>query len=132
MCTGYQSGEPLRQLYQNAAAFVLSSSHEGLSIAILEALSFGLPVIASDIPGNIAVGLDASSYYPVGDVAALAQHLRAVTATRSTSEERDARRAFVAEHYSWSEAAAETVMVYREAMGQPALRLVHSGTGEPF
>jgi len=130
VCTGYQSGETLRQLYQHAAAFVLASSHEGLSIAILEALSFGLPVVASDIPGNVAVGLEASSYYPVGDVAALAERLRAVTAAPATTEERNARRAFVAEHYSWDEAAAETLVVYREAIGQPALRLVHSGSGE--
>ena len=131
VCTGYQSGEPLRQLYQHAAAFVLSSSHEGLSIAVLEALSFGLPVVASDIPGNLAIGLEPSSYYPVGDVQALTEHLRAVTATETTTEERDARRAFVAKHYSWSEAAADTLMVYREAIGQPALRLVHSGSGKP-
>ena len=43
----------------------------------------------------------------------------------------DARRAFVAKHYSWSEAAADTLVVYREAIGQPALRLVHSSAGEP-
>lgn len=126
VCTGYQSGEDLRQLYQHAAAFVLASSHEGLSIAVLEALSFGLPVVASAIPGNLAVGLEPSSYFPVGDVDALAARLEAVTAHPATSEERAARRAFVATHYNWADAAADTLVVYREAIGLPALRLVHN------
>ena len=131
VCTGYQAGEDLRQLYQHAAAFVLASSHEGLSIAMLEALSFGLPVVASDIPGNLAVGLEPSSYYPVGDVDALVERLEAVTSRPATAEERAARRAFVAMHYSWADAAADTLVVYREAIGLPALRLVHSSAGEP-
>src|SRR5260221_4349777 len=48
--TGFQSGVALHGLYANAGLFVLPSSHEGLPIAILEALSFGVPVVASDIP----------------------------------------------------------------------------------
>src|SRR5690606_15422266 len=62
--TGTLSGAPLEQLYTHAAAFVLPSSHEGLPIVLLEALSFGLPVIASAIPANLELGLGAESYFP--------------------------------------------------------------------
>lgn len=51
--TGNQSGKVLAQLYANAYAFVQPSEYEGLSVALLEAMSYGLPCIVSDIPANL-------------------------------------------------------------------------------
>ncbi|MGO9446850.1 MAG: glycosyltransferase family 4 protein, partial [Thiobacillaceae bacterium] len=62
--TGFQSGLALRELYAHAGVFVLPSSHEGLPIALMEALSFGLPVVASDIPAHLEIGLDDAHYFP--------------------------------------------------------------------
>src|SRR5579863_9499973 len=76
--TGFQQGAALQQLYGHAGAFVLPSSHEGLPIAILEALSHGLPVLASSIPANLEIGLDAASYFPVGDIPSLAEKLKSL------------------------------------------------------
>ena len=55
--TGFLRGNELKALYQYAGLFVLPSSHEGLPISLLEALSFGLPCLASGIPANRSVGL---------------------------------------------------------------------------
>lgn len=51
--TGNQSGKVLAQLYANAYAFIQPSEYEGLSVALLEAMSYGLPCIVSDIPANL-------------------------------------------------------------------------------
>jgi len=61
-------------LLQSHDVFVLSSDYEGVSIAILEAMSIGLPVIATDVGGNSEVVVDSSTGYIVvkGDAQMLA------------------------------------------------------------
>ena len=114
--TGYQTGEALRQLYSHAGAFVLPSSHEGLPIALLEALNFGLPVIASSIPANLEVGLPAASYFPVGSVPALARRLAEIACERDDESAREKRRVWVRETYDWDRIAQQTVAVYRDVL----------------
>jgi len=118
--TGFQKGAVLRQLYAHAGAFVLPSSHEGLPIAILEALSHGLPVIASDIPANLEIGLDASSYFPVGDTEALAQRLSRFAQIPVEPAAVEARRQWVVSTYDWDRIAAQTLAVYRRVLGRPS------------
>lgn len=114
IAAGFQSGKNLDELYAHAGLFVLPSSHEGLPIAMLEALSFGLPVIASDIPANLEVGLPSIYYFPLGDRMALSAKLQKFAAYRLTSEERESRRAWVVERYNWRTIAAETFGVYQK------------------
>lgn len=61
-----------------ADAFVLASAHETLSIATLEAMACGLPVIVSDIPGFRDLVVDSVSGLkcPPLDSAALADRIR--------------------------------------------------------
>jgi glycosyltransferase involved in cell wall biosynthesis len=114
VCTGFQSGEALAQLFAHAAQFVLPSSHEGLPIALLEALSYGLAVVASDIPAHRELDLDSDAYFPVGNVEELAGRLVAA-ASRPTSEfHRRERRRRVAELCDWGAAARATLAVFQE------------------
>ena len=50
--TGQKSGEDLAALFKNAYIFVQPSETEGLSIALLEAMAYGTPVIISNIEEN--------------------------------------------------------------------------------
>jgi putative glycosyltransferase (TIGR04348 family) len=55
---------------------VISSVMEGGANVVSEALAAGVPVIASDIPGNIGMlGADYAGYYPCGNERALADLL---------------------------------------------------------
>jgi glycosyltransferase involved in cell wall biosynthesis len=119
VCTGTQTGKVLSQLYSHAGVFVLPSSHEGLPIALLEALGFGLPVIASDIPANLEIALPRRNYFPLGDVEELAARLRTVAGSLDTDADRRLRRLWVSERYDWGRVAVQTLGVYRHVL-QPA------------
>lgn len=116
--TGFLNGIPLAQLYSHAGAFVLPSSHEGLPIALLEALSYGLPVLASDIPSNLEVGLGSSSYFPLGDLDALASALRGLTKMPEDEQARGTRKVWVEQHYNWDRIARQTLEVYQTVIAQ--------------
>ena len=76
--TGFIKGRRLHSLLTNCRCYCLPSGHEGLPIALLEAMSYGVKVVVSDIPANLEVGLPEDDYFPVGNVDALAGRLRAV------------------------------------------------------
>lgn len=73
--TGFVKGQKLQSLLTNARCYCLPSSHEGLPISLLEAMSYGLPAIVTSIPANVEVGLDEKCYFRVGDVSELASKL---------------------------------------------------------
>lgn len=112
--TGYQSGVALRELYSHAGLFVLPSAHEGMPIAMLEALSYGLPTVASDIPANLEVGLPAEHYFPLGDIAALAARLGEFAMRPLDMNARETHRIWVTKRFNWRNIAHQTIAVYQE------------------
>ncbi len=65
-----------RQLMMNSQLMVISSMMEGGANVVSESCRAGLPVIASDIPGNVGLlGKDYAGYFPAGDEQALAELL---------------------------------------------------------
>ncbi|NLD54113.1 MAG: glycosyltransferase family 4 protein, partial [Burkholderiaceae bacterium] len=121
MC-GTRKGSALSTLYANAGAFVLPSAHEGLPITLLEALSFGLPCIASSIPANREVSLPDDRYFEVGDVDALAQRLKAVALERGSQAVAPIGQSFdmLPAEYQWKTVAVNTATVLLQAAGRPA------------
>jgi glycosyltransferase involved in cell wall biosynthesis len=111
--TGFLNGVPLAQVYSHAGIFALPSSHEGLPIAMLEALSYGVRTIASDIPANLEVGLPESDYFSLANTDALADRLKRAAAESTAEETKAARSVWVAEKYDWDAIAAHTATVYR-------------------
>ncbi len=61
------------KMLSNSCLMVISSRMEGGAHVVSEAIALGIPVIASDIPGNRGLlGEDYPGYYPVADESALA------------------------------------------------------------
>jgi putative glycosyltransferase (TIGR04348 family) len=74
---GEVPGWAVRRQFAHSHAMVMSSVMEGGANVVSEAIVAGLPVIASDIDGNIGLlGADYEGYYPVEDTEALAAMLQ--------------------------------------------------------
>ena len=75
---GYVSIEEASVLYKNARIYVFPSLDEGFGIPILEALSFSVPVICSDIDVFKEVGGDYVEYFKVGDSISLSKKITSI------------------------------------------------------
>jgi glycosyltransferase involved in cell wall biosynthesis len=113
---GFQTGACLRQLYAHAGLFVLPSSHEGLPMVLLEALSYGLPVLVSDIPSNMEVIGDMDRVFRMGSIAELSTKLRALSDRSLSASGREAIRLNCACRYNWAEIAKKTSAAYAETI----------------
>jgi glycosyltransferase involved in cell wall biosynthesis len=119
---GYLYGDVLTELFSSSYAYVQPSSLEGLSLALLEALSLGSAVLASDIPENEEVLLDTGDAprgltFRNGDAADLQQKLQSLIDHPEEAERLRARgRAFVVERYNWNRVAEQTAQVYGEIL----------------
>ncbi|HIF9423493.1 glycosyltransferase family 4 protein [Photobacterium damselae] len=108
--TGFQSGDVLQILFSQAKCFIMPSYHEGLPIALLEALSYSLPVYVSNIPANLEVGLDADCYFEVGNINQLTQCLqRKITATTIGYDK-------YLQKYDWGKIAKQVLSIYNHAL----------------
>ncbi|MGH6811459.1 MAG: glycosyltransferase family 4 protein [Methylocella sp.] len=115
--TGFQEGLALRELYGHAGLFVLPSSHEGLPIALLEALSYGLPTLVSDIEPHLEVELPARHYFRMGNVDSLAEAIKRMIAFEVSEEWSENLRQWTSKRYNWSTSAQETIAIYRSLIG---------------
>lgn len=106
----------LPALYRAAAFLVYPSLAEGFGLPVAEAMAGGTPVIASNIPVFDEVAGDAALLVDPRDTGAIA---RAMSELHSNSELRSllsARGIERAKAFSWDDAAARTLAIYREAL----------------
>ncbi|MER6614219.1 glycosyltransferase family 4 protein [Streptomyces xantholiticus] len=78
----------LPRLYAAADAVVMPSYEEGFPRVLLEAMASGTPVVTTDAGGSVdVVGSDYPYVAPVGDLDALAGHLRSLMTTTSAQRQ---------------------------------------------
>ncbi len=120
---GYISDNELATLYSIATAFLFPSDAEGFGLPLIEAMSTGSPVIASNLPVFHEIGGDAVSYVPSTDPDTLSEEmLKMLTDPKY-------RAGFVRNglarslNYNWVEAARETVKVYKRVLKHRGIEL---------
>ena len=114
---GLAQGAELRELYRKADVFVLPSAWEGMPLVLLEALAMGLPIVATDIPGNRDVVAHGQNgvLVPPGDPSALRQALLSVTGDLERYRRMSETSRRLAGKYSWKAVSAEFERLYAQA-----------------
>ncbi len=94
---------------------------------MLEALSYGCRVVLSDIAPHREIGAGGARYFAPGDIAALAEQLRATCQDTGERKLDQAEQARIMRAHNWARIAESTLEVYRAALRQPG-----SGQGRPY
>ena len=111
-------------LLRACGLFVLPSREEGMSIALLEAMALGIPIVASDIPGNRRLITDGihGRLAPPGDAMALACAILAQAAAPETALKMAGEtRRRVIEHYSIEAVARRHMTLFEGLVRQKAV-----------
>jgi glycosyltransferase involved in cell wall biosynthesis len=115
--TGYVEAWQLPLFYQMADLFVLPTLYEGFTLVTLEAMAYGVPVIATDT-SSIREGVgDAAALVPVNDVARLAAEMYSLLTDGPRRQQLIDRGKVQARKFTWENCARQTLDLYREVGG---------------
>lgn len=114
--TGYLDGEDRLQALSSADVFVLPAVGEGLSMAVLEAMGAGLPVILS--PGCNINPQDGGYVVDVSPDAIADKLTRLLIDADLRQQMGTAASEFVAENYTWEQVAHQLEVVYEGVHGR--------------
>lgn len=119
--TGYR--DDVDRLFRAADCFLLPSRWEGLPKVLLEAMSVGLPVIASDVEGNrdVLADRDCGILIPADDPHALAGAMRELINSPDRVRQLSAAAVRRVADFSVEQKTAELQRIYRQLRCRPEL-----------
>jgi len=110
---GFVEGRLIEELFSHCYLYAQPSEVEGLSLSILEAMSYGHCCLVSDIPENLEAIADAGIHFKSGNVDDLERCLRRlldhpeeVAAVNAGAKER------IRQHYSWGAISEQMEELY--------------------
>ena len=114
---GFISGDTLKEIYSNAYLVALPSDIEGMSLSLLEALSYGNAVLCSDIPENTLVTSDRAMHFKKSDVGDLTEKLQMICDSEEiVNNLRNGVDEYILEKYSWYDVADATYSLYQNVI----------------
>jgi glycosyltransferase involved in cell wall biosynthesis len=111
--TGFVQGNLLDELYSNAYVYVLPSDMEGMSLSLLEGMSYGNCCLISGIAENTEVVEDKAVVFKKGDVHNLEEKLQMLCDDESIVEKyRSAAADYICQKYNWDDIVQRTLKLY--------------------
>lgn len=106
--------EDLPDFYKNAKMLVLPSLYEGFGLPVLEAMSYGCPVITSSTSSLPEAGGDAALYVDPENVSDITEKIQILLDDDSLRNEMIKKGREHVKKFSWEKAAKETLAVLKE------------------
>jgi len=106
------SSNELFCLYQKALALVHVSHYEGFNLNLVEAMTAGIPIIASDLPVHHEVTGDAALFVDPNSVDSIGIGIHQLIHDKALQRQLAEKGAARAKDFSWEKAAEETLYVY--------------------
>jgi phosphatidyl-myo-inositol dimannoside synthase len=121
---GYIPRAEMPACYKAADVFVLPSYNEGMSVATLEAMASGLPVVITRTGGAAELVLEGSNgfTFPRADTVTLLEHLRHFAVHRALARQMGVASRERATAFSWDMAAKSYLSLFNHV-------LIHRGSG---
>ena len=119
--TDFVQGREREELFSNAYLFVLPSDLEGMPLGLMEAMSYGNCVVASDIPECADVVEDHGVTFRRGDAEDLRRVLQELCDQPEKVRQYQARAAdFICKKYPWDQITAQTLKLYARSSAEKA------------
>ena len=113
---GHATDEELSTLYSHAKALVFPSLSEGFGLPLVEAMAYGCPVIASDIPVFKEVCQDSAIYFDPKNEDALLDILKDTDTSKGKNSLLVTKGKQLVQQYSWQKMAKETQRIYENCI----------------
>ncbi|MBF0760942.1 glycosyltransferase family 4 protein [Dysgonomonas mossii] len=104
---GYIPDEKLQTMYQNALLSVYPSLYEGFGLPPLESMTYGCPVINSDIPALREVSQDAALYVDPYNVEDITEKIEQLLVDEPLRKELQEKGLLQIKKYSWDKSAKQ-------------------------
>lgn len=101
--------------------YVTTSHHEGIPVATLEAMAYGVPIVSSDVTGNRDIVTDEATglLYPLGDTSKLAQAIFRLLENPSLSNSLASNgKKFIESEFSLEKMALHYDALYKQLSGR--------------
>ena len=116
ICPGFISEKDLPFFYQNAELVVIPSFYEGFGLVGLEAMSFGKPVVCSDIPALKEVFGSAALFFNPHNPSDMANFFLKVLKDEKIKQDLTSKGFEQIKKYSWKKMVQRTLEIYKKIL----------------
>lgn len=120
--TDFVEGDLLNELFSNAFLYILPSDVEGMPISLLEAMSYGLVCLVSDIDENLSVIKEYGFSFKRGDVKDIEKRLTLLLSdSLSFEEKKKVISKYIVSDFDWARVTMQLEEVYTNTLDQSAV-----------
>lgn len=116
--TGFVSDAEQAAFYQNAFAFITASLHEGFGLPGLEAMEYGVPVLAANTAVFNEVYDNAAIYFDGTNPDDIADKIKLLVTDQPFYESMQQKSLDRTAHFDWKKTARQTFRIYNQILSK--------------